>query len=83
MWSLSLLDGAARLRFHVTGCQTDQIAVQLAGISEIAERLGVSRQRAQQLSAREDFPKPITRLKSGPVWDQAEIEAWITKFRQK
>jgi predicted DNA-binding transcriptional regulator AlpA len=50
--------------------------MKLAGISEIAALLGVSRQRANQLAKREDFPKQLDRIASGPVWRHADIERW-------
>lgn len=50
--------------------------VKLAGISEIAALLSVSRQRANQLAKREDFPRPLDRLASGPVWRRSDIERW-------
>ncbi len=46
------------------------------GISEIAELLGVSRQRAHQLAASHGFPEPVARLAQGPVWETAEVEKW-------
>lgn len=49
----------------------------LMGTAEIARRLGVSRQRVQQLVARPDFPKPTSELDMGKVWESADIEAWI------
>lgn len=51
----------------------------LAGISEIAEMLGISKQRASQISVNEDFPKPLDRLASGPVWRRSAVEKWAEK----
>lgn len=47
---------------------------ELVGTSEIAAILGVSRQRAQALARRDDFPEPIARLASGSVWTRPSIE---------
>lgn len=55
--------------------------MKLAGISEIAELLGVSRQRAGQIAARKDFPKPADRIASGPVWRLAAVKQWAEKHR--
>jgi predicted DNA-binding transcriptional regulator AlpA len=44
--------------------QTRAMKQHLVGIHEIAAALGVSRQRADQLSRREDFPKPVIELQS-------------------
>ena len=46
------------------------------GSAEIAEMLGVSRQRVQQLISRRDFPKPLARLKMGKVWRRGDVERW-------
>jgi predicted DNA-binding transcriptional regulator AlpA len=51
------------------------------GAAEIAERLGVSRQRVQQLVKRADWPAPVAELTMGKVWRTADIEAWITANR--
>jgi len=47
---------------------------------DIADRLGVSRQRALQIAndRREDFPDPFDTLPGGvQVWLISEVEAWI------
>lgn len=49
----------------------------LMGTSEIARRLGVSRQRASQLTAHPNFPSPASRLAMGPVWRRRDVERWI------
>jgi predicted DNA-binding transcriptional regulator AlpA len=51
------------------------------GASEIADRLGVSRQRVQQLVRRKDWPAPAAVLTMGKVWRTADIEAWINVHR--
>ncbi|MEV2239455.1 DNA-binding protein [Micromonospora sp. NPDC049891] len=53
----------------------------LMGQFEIAERLGISRQRVQQLVARADWPKPYVTLAMGKVWHTKDIEAWISRHR--
>ena len=49
---------------------------QLAGIAEIMELLGVSRQRVDVLTRRKDFPEPMDTLKTGRVWRTAEVRKW-------
>lgn len=51
------------------------------GAAEIAERLGVTRQRAYQITARRDFPEPIAHLAMGQVWETSDVEAWIRERR--
>jgi predicted DNA-binding transcriptional regulator AlpA len=53
----------------------------LMGAREIEERLGVSRQRVQQLVAGNDFPPPYDELAMGKVWRKADIEGWILRCR--
>ncbi|MGO4634970.1 helix-turn-helix transcriptional regulator [Streptomyces sp. 2RAF24] len=48
------------------------------GVTEIGEMLGVSRQRANALVARPDFPPFIARTKAGRVWERAAVEEWET-----
>lgn len=65
---------------------TRQTQVDLVGISEIAALLGVTRQRASQIAQTRDFPVPLARLASGPVWNRASltwfIEAWMREPRR-
>jgi prophage regulatory protein len=53
----------------------------LMGAREIEERLGVSRQRVQQLIARPDWPAPYDELAMGKVWLIEDVEAWIKTNR--
>jgi predicted DNA-binding transcriptional regulator AlpA len=53
----------------------------LAGSMEIADRLGISRQRVQQLIARPDWPEPYETLAMGKVWLAESIEKWIAEHR--
>lgn len=58
-------------------------AVSLMGAHEIRIRLGgVSRQRAYQITSREDFPKPLADLAQGKVWARDDVEAWMKVHRQ-
>lgn len=50
----------------------------LVGAGEIAELLGVTRQRVNQLIASyDDFPSPEVELKGGRVWSRESVETWI------
>lgn len=51
----------------------------IVGATEIADMLGVSRQRIQQLAGRPDFPVPVAVLKMGKIWLLADVEAWIER----
>jgi predicted DNA-binding transcriptional regulator AlpA len=50
---------------------------ELLGVTEVAELLGISRQRVQQLTERDpDFPAPAETLARGRVWRRSDIEDW-------
>lgn len=55
-------------------------ALELSGVAEIAELLGVSRQRVVQLIARDGFPAPIAELASGPVFTTPSIRAFKKRW---
>jgi predicted DNA-binding transcriptional regulator AlpA len=47
------------------------------GVQELAELLGISRQRVYALQKTyEDFPPPAAQLRSGPVWHTSDVETW-------
>ncbi len=48
----------------------------MGGVTEVAEVLGVSRQRLSKLRERPDFPDPIGELAQGLVWDLDAVAAW-------
>lgn len=50
--------------------------MRIGGVTEVANLLGVSRQRLLKLRERADFPDPIGDLAQGPVWDLEEIASW-------
>ena len=49
---------------------------QLLGAAELGVLLGVSRQRVTQLTAKEWFPAPVTRLVMGAVWSWWTLSGW-------
>jgi predicted DNA-binding transcriptional regulator AlpA len=49
---------------------------ELVGLTEIAKLHGVARNSAWRWSRRSDFPEPVARLATGPIWRRADIEAW-------
>ncbi|MFF5072852.1 helix-turn-helix transcriptional regulator [Micromonospora olivasterospora] len=48
-------------------------------LSEVADYLGVSRQRAAILVDRPDFPAPIDTLTVGRIWDAADVRAYAER----
>ncbi len=52
----------------------------LVGVWEVAELLGVSRQRVHQLLRdHADFPESVAELKAGKVWLRRDIVNWATR----
>ena len=51
----------------------------LLGITQIARRLGMSRQRVHKLTERGDFPAPSHTLSTGRVWRERDIERWVAR----
>lgn len=55
-------------------------SLDLVGVAEIARMAGVSKQAVANWRARsDDFPKPLSELKSGPVWMASDIRAWAER----
>ena len=51
----------------------------LVGVSEIADRCGVSRQAVSNWRSRFDsFPEPLVDLECGPVFYWPKVLAWVT-----
>lgn len=57
--------------------------MRLCGLQEIAQLLGVSKQRVGELAVRPDFPRPLARLACGRIWDLDEVEAWLAAWPRK
>lgn len=53
----------------------------ILGTSEVAEVLGVSKQRIHALRKMAEFPEPFKVLASTPLWDKKEIVAFLTSWR--
>ena len=55
----------------------------LVGIAEVAGILGVTKQRASELSRSRRFPKPIAQLAAGPVWDRHAIARFVERWPRR
>jgi predicted DNA-binding transcriptional regulator AlpA len=51
----------------------------LLGIAEIAAAFGVQRNSAWRWSRRDDFPDPVARLSSGPIYRRRDIKRWYAQ----
>ena len=52
---------------------------QLVGAQEIADLLGITRQRVHQLRLSPGFPEPVVRMAMGLAWYWPDVEAWARK----
>ncbi len=55
---------------------------ELIGIAEIAELAQVGASAVSNWRTRsitDPFPKPLAKLRSGPVFDKAEVVAWLAR----
>lgn len=57
------------------------MAAPVMAMAEIAEFLGISRQRANTLADRPDFPAPLAHLTVGRVWATEDVRAWAARRR--
>lgn len=55
----------------------------LVGIAEVAGTLGVSKQRASELSRQSSFPRPLATLAAGPVWDRHAIARFLDRWPRR
>jgi len=53
----------------------------LVGINEVAEMIGVSRTRADQLSRRPSFPAPKVQHVRVRMWEDSDIVEWLDRYR--
>jgi hypothetical protein len=52
-------------------------APDLLGVAEVAELLGVTKQRASDLARSDDFPSPIATLRAGPIWRRSQLARFV------
>lgn len=55
----------------------------VVGVSEVAEILGVSKQRASVLARSPSFPPPLVELASGPVWIEPNVHHFCETWERK
>jgi hypothetical protein len=56
---------------------------ELMSAAEIADELGISRQRVHQLRATAGFPEPLADLRGGAVWDAAAVRKFAQTWERK
>ena len=55
----------------------------LVGTTEVAELLGVTRQRIHELRKAGRFPEPMVELAAGPIWLRPAIESFDKQWERK
>ena len=55
---------------------------ELLGLAEVAERLGVTKQRISELRKADRLPDPLAQLASGPVWSAIGIDEFGRSWRR-
>jgi hypothetical protein len=58
-------------------------APDLVGVHEIAELLGVTKQRASDLASSDGFPRSVANLASGRVWRKSDIARYTQAWPRK
>jgi hypothetical protein len=56
---------------------------ELMSAAEIADELGISRQRVHQLRSTAGFPEPLADLRGGAVWDAAAVRKFAQTWERK
>lgn len=56
---------------------------ELVGVAEVARLLKVSRQRVSELSRRSDFPAPLARLATGPIWKKSAVLRFLKVWQRR
>jgi predicted DNA-binding transcriptional regulator AlpA len=57
-----------------------EVTHHLVGVAEIAEMLGVTRQRVNAIvKTHDDFPQPQAELTAGRIWLRSEVETWARR----
>lgn len=65
-----------KLREHI---ETISGESDLLGSTEVAEQTGILRNHLGYWVRKGKFPEPYARLKMGPLWRQAQVDAWLAK----
>jgi predicted DNA-binding transcriptional regulator AlpA len=52
----------------------------LLRVTDVAKVLGVSKQRADQLRLRSDFPVPASRWARGDLWAASDVRRWARTY---
>jgi hypothetical protein len=74
---------AEALAEKVADARLNEPPLELVGVTEVAQELGVSKQRVSELRAVEVFPAPIAELAAGPVWTRRSLTAFLSTWQRR
>lgn len=57
--------------------------MQVIALAEVADFLGVSRQRAAILADRPDFPAPLATLSVGRIWSTEDVRSYAARRNRR
>ena len=72
---------AIRESMHAANAESPTMP-ELMSAAEIAEELGVARQRVHQLRSTAAFPAPLAELRGGAVWGAAAVRKFNAEWRR-
>jgi chromosome partitioning protein len=55
------------------------VSLQLVGVHEVAEMLGITKGAVGARRRRRSFPPPLAELRCGPIWGRWQIEEYLVK----
>ena len=65
---------------HSSTLRSRFVELDLVGVAEIADMLGISRQRVNAIvQTHDDFPEPVAELSAGRIWLREEILDWARR----
>jgi len=65
---------AARKQARDLGDRPPALLLELVGVHEAAELLGLSRSAVVERRRAGTFPEPVAELRCGPIWRKADVE---------
>ncbi|GAA1757525.1 hypothetical protein GCM10009712_02960 [Pseudarthrobacter sulfonivorans] len=79
-----VIDVARRLEKQLDGLKIVGVHRDLVGVTDIAQRAGVSREGARKWTAAKDFPVPFDYIGAGSmkIWAWTEIASWLKSARE-
>ncbi|RVX41126.1 hypothetical protein EDD27_3595 [Nonomuraea polychroma] len=78
-----IADGESGVTSHLCWPFRDYRCTSRFGEIAAAVNQPLSRQRADQLTKRDDFPQPLADLAAGKIWSAAAVRRWLATWERK